>query len=167
MERECTTKLRACGRCGRCKDAFYCKQECQTEDWKTHKVSCKKKQDQGGAILYCTLPMRTTPYDFIFHMGSLIRQNLTLKKIAIAYFRDTENIYNRVITEEGSSAIRSTQIIMPSINFMNTNKGQIPSIFYPSDGSIPYATESTITVLKQQSKRGDRTCVEETEQVSI
>ena len=35
--------------CPGCKSAHYCSKECQKRDWKTHKVQCKKIQEQSGA----------------------------------------------------------------------------------------------------------------------
>lgn len=35
-------ELRACGRCG---SIFYCSEECQRADWKSHKKVCKPKEE--------------------------------------------------------------------------------------------------------------------------
>lgn len=36
-------RLNASKRCGRCKIAVYCSEECQKKDWENHKLVCKKK----------------------------------------------------------------------------------------------------------------------------
>jgi ankyrin repeat protein len=39
----CKKQDKAFKACGRCEQVFYCSAECQKDDWKTHKVSCKKQ----------------------------------------------------------------------------------------------------------------------------
>jgi len=37
----CNKYLEKPKRCGKCKNRFYCSQECQKQDWSTHKLECK------------------------------------------------------------------------------------------------------------------------------
>lgn len=47
----CTTK--GClAKCSRCKGVYYCSKECQVQDWKTHKVNCKKVNNSVINIFY-------------------------------------------------------------------------------------------------------------------
>eukprot|EP00121_Abeoforma_whisleri_P014024 Awhi_evm1s12938 len=141
--------------CARCKDAFYCSRECQKEDWKTHKLNCQKKEAQSGALPYCTLPRRLTPYDTFFNLGAVQRRNLTLKNLATAYFKDVENLFCRVILEDDSiSAIRSTQIIMPAVDFRNTSshnyQSAIPTFFFMTGAT---STKAVIEYIESNSKK--------------
>jgi len=49
-------KCRICGaetttRCGRCKEAFYCKPACQKKDWPAHKSGCGAPSSPSAAVV--------------------------------------------------------------------------------------------------------------------
>ena len=60
--------LERLGSCHRCKLTFYCSEECRKEDWKSHKMVCRKRHEfRAGDLVYFANP------DGVHKYGSIVK----------------------------------------------------------------------------------------------
>lgn len=163
---KCDKEVEKLLQCGRCKNAFYCSQKCQTDAWKNHKNVCRRPgKEPSEAVLELLSPKPEKADPPSVPKKSVVQKELPVKVDAEEIQVEEEAELSKQSRQE---LLRETQTANAQMMMaMQETRGD-PGHFLPKVQELKADYEQTLLdhlnsrSRSRRAKAGDATC-EETE----